>query len=93
MKDGYVLKSKSSAQISDSELELINKFTRRKLTPEEVYVFSVVLCDNDIDREHERFTNEALDKLAEMYVGKTGVLDHDLSGENQTARVFSCQVE
>ena len=93
MKDGYVLKSKTSAQVSDSELELINKFTRRKLTPDEVYVFSVVLCDNDVDRENERFTNEALEKLAELYVGKTGVLDHDLSSENQTARVFFCEVE
>ena len=42
--------------VTDEELALINKYTRRQLSKDEVYVFSVVLCDNDIDRDGERFT-------------------------------------
>ena len=30
---------------NEEELELINAYTRRKFTAEEIYVFSVVLCD------------------------------------------------
>ena len=34
---------------TDEELELINKYTRREFKAEEVYVFSLTLCDNDVD--------------------------------------------
>lgn len=53
-------------------LDKINKFTRRPLTEEEVYVFPAVLCDNDIDRDGERFSDEALETLRELFVGRTG---------------------
>ena len=75
--------------LKDGELELINKYTRRPLKEEEIYAFSVVLCDNEIDRDFERFSSEALDKMAELFVGVTGVMDHDPKSENQTARIFS----
>ena len=45
-------------------LEKINRFTRRELGEDEVYTFSVILCDNDIDRDLERFSDEALVTLA-----------------------------
>lgn len=93
MKDGYILKNKSASVLSNEELSLINNLTRRKFTQEEIYVFSVVLCDNDVDRENERFTDDALKKLSELYVGKTGILDHNPTSENQTARIFKCWVE
>ena len=93
MRDGYVIKSKNEPKISAEELECINKLTRRKFTEEEVYTFSVILCDNDIDREHERFTDEALEKLATLYIGKTGIMDHNPTSGNQTARIYSCKTE
>lgn len=93
MKDGYVVKNKSESKVTEKELELINRFTRRKFTQEEIYTFTVVLCDNDIDRENERFSDEALEKLAELYVGKTGIIDHNASSENQTARIYTCKTE
>lgn len=75
------------------ELELINKQSRRELSAEEVYVFSVVLCDNEIDRDFERFTIDALNKLEKLYVGKTGIFDHSMKGRDQVARIISCSVE
>lgn len=77
----------------ESELEQINKYTRRELKEDEVYVFPVVLCDNEIDRDGERFSDQALEKLAELFVGVTGIADHDPKALNQTARIFSCKVE
>ena len=76
-----------------SELDLINSYTRKPLSEEEVYVFSVVLCDNEIDRDYERFTVEALEKLSELFVGKTGIFDHNPTASNQSARIISCKVE
>lgn len=92
MKKGLVIKS-ADTSVSSKDLELINKYTRRELSNDEVYVFSVVLCDNDIDRDFERFTVESLFELEKLFVGKSGVFDHDASARNQTARVFECKVE
>lgn len=93
MKDGYILKSKSTNKLSDDELKMINSLTRRSFSADELYSFSVVLCDNDIDRDFDRFTDSSLEKLSELYIGKTGILDHNPSSENQTARIFSCKTE
>ncbi len=90
MKNGKVLKNSS---VLDGELELINKYSRRDFSEDEVYVFSVVLCDNDVDRDGERFTVESLEKLAELFVGVTGIFDHNPKAGNQTARIISCRVE
>lgn len=90
---GYIVKSKTGSKVSDEDLKLINKLTRRNFSEDEVYIFSVVLCDNDIDREHERFTDTALEKLSELFVGKTGILDHNPTSDNQTARIYSCNTE
>lgn len=78
---------------SSEELELINQHTRRKFAADELYAFSVVLCDNDVDRDYERFSDSALEKLAELYVGKTGISDHSPKAENQCARIFYTKVE
>lgn len=93
MKEGFVLKNKQPYVPEKDELKLINNYTRRELNKDEVYVFSVVLCDNEVDREYEKFTKDALDKLAELFIGKTGIMDHEAKSENQLARIFSCYVE
>lgn len=91
MKEGFVVPEIND--VSDDDIKLINKFTKREMQKGEIYVFSVVLCDNEIDRENERFTVIALEKLAKLFVGKTGILDHDAKSEKQSARIFSCKVE
>ncbi len=79
--------------LQPGELELINRYTRRELKEDEVYVFSLVLCDNDLDRDNERFSVHSLKKLEKLFVGVTGVMDHDARSGNQTARIFSCRTE
>ncbi len=77
---------------SSADLEQLNKFTRRQFTGDEVFIFSAVLCDNEIDRDNERFSRKSLEQLAEKFVGVTGIFDHDPRGGNQTARIFSAEV-
>ncbi len=74
------------------DLSLINQLARRELEPEEVYTFAVRLCDNDIDRDFERFDDMALDQLAELFLGVSGVFDHQWSARGQTARIYRTEV-
>jgi hypothetical protein len=70
----------------------INAFTCREHTPEELYAFEVCLCDNEIDRDRERFSLSALEQLKSLFVGKTGVFDHIPSSEKQSARIFATEL-
>jgi len=73
-------------------LALLNQFTRREHTLDEVYLFDLVLCDNEIDRDGDCFSDEALEKLAALSVGVTGIFDHNLRAGNQAARIFRTEV-
>ncbi len=76
----------------EDELALINGLSRRELGADEVYTFALRLCDNDVDRDFERFDDETLDELAPMFVGVSGVFDHQWSARGQTARIYRTQV-
>lgn len=78
--------------ITDEVLYKINRYAVEPLTEKDVYCFSVKLCDNDIDRDGERFSVQSLEKLAQLFLGKTGIFDHDPKSGNQTARIFDTQV-
>ena len=82
----------SSGVPNEGQLAAINAQAKAKLTQEQVYVFSLRLCDDQIDRDYERFDTGALPGLAKLFVGKTGVVDHRWSSENQIARIFAAEV-
>lgn len=91
MKEGFLVKS-AGQEVSPEQLAKINQYSRRELQSGEVYTFSVILCDNEVDRDYERFTVQALHDLARLFLGKTGIFDHDPKGENQTARIFDAEI-
>ena len=74
------------------QLEAINAQAKAQLTAEQVYVFSLRLCDDQVDRDFERFDTAALGALAKLFIGKTGVVDHIWSADKQIARIFETQV-
>lgn len=74
------------------QLEQINSLAKTRLNGEQVYVFSLRLCDDQIDRDGERFDTAALPGLAKLFIGKTGIVDHKWSTDNQIARIFETQV-
>lgn len=73
-------------------LAKINSFTRREFKEEELYVFPITLCDNEIDRDLERFSDAALDKMRQLFIGKTGIFDHNPIAGNQEARIYDTEV-
>ena len=90
MTSGYVEKSFTA---SDEDLKKINQYTRRDFDADSLYVFTVTLCDNDIDRDYEKFSLSALEKLKKLFVGKTGISDHSMKASDQKARIFDTWIE
>lgn len=76
-----------------ADISLINRYSQTELTPEGVFCFSVILCDNEVDRDMERFPAKTLEALAPMFVGKTGISDHDWSARRQVARLYRVETE
>ena len=89
MTQGIIQKSVAT----NEDLAKIQQFSRRELLPEEIYVFNVDLCNNDVDRDYEKFSVETLKQMAELFVGKTGIFDHSMKSTDQTARIFDAFVE
>ena len=77
---------------SEVQLGAINALAKAEMTAEQVYVFSLRLCDDQVDRDFERFDTAALPVLAKLFIGKTGIVDHKWSSENQVARIFAAEV-
>lgn len=85
-------RKEQSAAVTAEELAQINRFAKKELSAEEVYTFAVKLCDNEVDRDFERFDRTALERLAELFVGRTGIFDHTWSAGGQTARIYRTEV-
>lgn len=83
---------KAAGQMGEKDLELINALTRRALKSDEVYTFAVRLCDNEIDRDYECFDEDTLEQLSKLFVGVSGVFDHQWSARGQAARIYRTEV-
>lgn len=95
MKTNEILKSADikSLAITESELALINKQSLKPLTADKVYTFKIAACNNQVDRDFEKFTDETLTQMANLYVGKTVIMDHNWKASLQTARIYAAAVE
>lgn len=76
----------------EDDMSCINRFSKRTLTADEVYTFAVRLCDNEVDRDFERFDETALSALGDLFVGRSGVFDHQWSALGQTARIYRTEL-
>ena len=77
---------------TDEDMTLINTYSLKQLNKDEVFCFTVTLCDNDIDRDFERFNEGSLKKLEALFVGKTGILNHSMKSEDQSCRTYKTQL-
>lgn len=80
-------------ELGERDMALINAQALRALDREEVFAFRLAACNDQVDRDGERFTAETLEQLAELYVGKPVLRDHQWSAGAQTARVYAAQVD
>lgn len=74
------------------ELAYINRYAKTPLEAEQVYAFAVRLCDNEVDRDYERFETAGLERLGELFLGRSGIFDHQWSARGQTARIYRTEV-
>ncbi len=79
-------------QATEDEMKKINKCTLEPLDASEVFTFSAVLCDNEIDRQYEQFTLKALRDLKKLFIGKTVIKDHKHLADNQIARIYDTEL-
>ncbi len=81
-----------AAEVSEEDLAQINALAKSELKAEDIYTFAVKLCDNEVDRDFERFSVSALETLGELFLGKSGIFDHDWSAAGQTARIYRTEL-
>lgn len=82
-----------SLQLEEADFEAISQFTLiRDFQKEKIFAFKVALCNNEIDRDKEAFTTEALYALAELYKGVTGIQNHSMNSNDQMARIYKTEV-
>lgn len=79
-------------EVTEAELKAINKYTLEPLAAEDVFTFKAVLCDNELDRQFERFSLKALQDLQKLFLGKTVIKDHWHSADNQVARIYATEL-
>ena len=92
---GMIEKAASLAaqDVTEEDLKAINKYALTPLKAEEVFTFRAVLCDNDLDRQYERFNLKGLQDMQKLFLGKTVIKDHIRSADNQVARIYATELE
>lgn len=91
---GMTFKSASvgSQEVTEEELKEINKFTLSPLAVEDVFAFKLIMCDNEVDRDFESFSFNALSQLQKLFIGKTILKDHNHKADNQVARIYATEL-
>lgn len=84
--------SLDTQDVTEAELREINKYTLEPLKAEDVFTFKAVLCDNETDRDYERFNLKALQDLKKLFLGKTVISDHAWKSANQVARIYATEL-
>lgn len=70
----------AGGNVENDDAEDVNKFSLRRLVPEEYVVFTLDLCHNQLDRHFSRFPNEELEKINRLVPGRPLMERHDLRG-------------
>lgn len=79
-------------EVTEAELRAINKYALTPLSAEEVFTFKAVLCDTEVDRHFDQFTEKALKDMQKLFLGKTVIKDHRWTADSQVARIYATEV-
>jgi len=80
---------------NNQQLAVINTFTQRPFSAEELLVGQLRLCNNAIDRDQERYSEECMDWFVKTIVRKTFLLSHDKHDISKSAigKFFDAEIE
>jgi len=77
--DGVLIASRERG--GDAELNReVSRFALRELREEEFAVFTLDLCNNQVDKHHSRFPEGELEKIGRMVPGRPLMERHDVRG-------------
>ena len=82
----------STQEVTPEELKAINKYALEPLEAADVFTFKAVLCDNELDRDFERFSVKALQELKKLFLGKTVIKNHSWNANDQVARIYATEL-
>lgn len=83
-----------SMRPTDDQLAVINTFTKKKVTADEVVAFPTLSCNDIPDRDDDQFSTKCVKEFAELPqpyspTGKSFMLDHAYSVGNAVGRIFA----
>lgn len=88
-----VEKIKGYEELSDLHKCLLKRYLKDYEIGGRTFVFDIILCDNDINKDNEKFSIKALFQMEKLFIGKTGFCGFDYQGKNILGRIFNCKVE
>lgn len=79
-------------QPNEEDYKLIREYLNGDIPIEELFVYPVLLCDNNEDRDNEKFDHEALVEIADKFKGVTGIHDHEHLSDNQHSITYKTEL-
>lgn len=83
---------REGAATQEEVMALVNSFSLRPLAESEVALFTLDLCNNQVDRHFSRFPVEELEKINEMTPGRPLMERHDLTGSLPRGTFFRSHI-
>jgi hypothetical protein len=90
-REGYLVGMRRH-EPEDAPLSAVNRFALRPLGQDEIAVFTLDLCHNQIDRHFSRFPEDELEKINGMVPGRPLMERHDLRGSLPRGTFFRSNV-
>ena len=76
---------------SQEDLDIINKMGNIDIKRDEILCFTLRSADIAVDRSYEHFTDGALQRMAEMSVGKSFLMDHNWSTDSHIGKIYAAK--
>lgn len=83
---------KSFGVPTDEDYQLIKELLPHPVSKEDLFVYSIKLCDNLLDREGEFFSLSSLSQIAELFLGVGGIFNHNWEGSQHHSRIYRTEV-
>lgn len=77
---GFLVGLRDCPSEADEVMAEINRYTLRPFQRDEVAVFTLDLCHNQVDRHHSRFPEDELAQISALVPGRPLMERHDLRG-------------
>lgn len=78
---------------SDKDFEIIKSLVPSgDIKQDELFTYKVVLCDNMVDRDFEKFSHKAIENVTELFKGVIGIEDHNPSVRNNHSRIYKTEL-